>query len=225
MTIVNQSSVSLPPVKYTHVKLDDFTYEKFGQTLDGPAKTRLMKVARAKYADEIEQSHAIARAAQEELASVAHPLQATLDRIDSFSLDHPTALAPSAPVPWLETNRPKWADRDRDQTVFNTGDSHADKSSMSWRSQHLSVPLSGYYGKWHNDGRFAFADIRLDCRQGTSARETRIAFERHGWNGRGEPVDGVDFYSLTVSEAASMARALLLLVDLATGTTDEIAGA
>ncbi|WP_027497456.1 hypothetical protein [Rhodococcus sp. JG-3] len=231
MTIVNQTNQShLPPVKYTHVKLDDFMYEKFGRTVDGPAKMRLMRVARVKYTDEIEQSHAIARAAQEELATVVEPSPA-MSNLDAFQRDMNPQLVvkPSAPIPYLENRRPRWAERESDQSVLNVGDEIAAVNEMSWRSRPIVMPLTnGYYGRWQPNGSFKTASIMADVRQDTADAEPQIAFERHGFkvvNGKVEPVDGQNRYTLTLADAANFARGLLLLVDLATETADRTGGA
>ncbi|AMY53418.1 hypothetical protein [Rhodococcoides fascians] len=231
MTIVNQQSPAhLPPVKYTHAKLDDFMYEKFGRTVEGPAKTRLMKVARAKFADEIEQSHAIARAAQEELATVVEPSPAMCN-LDAFQRDMNPQLVvkPGAPIPYLENRRPRWSERESDQSVLNVGDEIAAVNEMSWRSRPIVMPLtSRFYGRWQSNGSFKAASIMADVRQDTGDAEPKIAFERHGFkvsNGKVETVDGQNRYTLTLADAANLARGLLLLVDLATETADGTGGA
>ncbi|OZD79269.1 hypothetical protein CH273_13580 [Rhodococcus sp. 05-339-2] len=231
MTIVNQQGPAhLPPVKYTHAKLDDFMYEKFGRTVEGPAKTRLMKVARAKFADEIERSHAIARAAQEELATAIEPSTA-MSNLDAFQRDMNPQLVvkPGAPIPYLENRRPRWSERESDQRVLNVGDEIAAVNEMSWRSRPIVMPLTNqFYGRWQPNGSFKTASIWADVRQDTGDPEPQIAFERHGFkvvNGKVDTVDGHDRYTLTLAEAANLARGLLLLVDLATETADGTGGA
>ncbi|MBY3989143.1 hypothetical protein HQO84_16740 [Rhodococcus fascians] len=224
MTIVNQQGSShLPPVKYTHTKLDDFMFEKFGRTVEGPAKSRLMKVARAKFADEIEQSHAIARAGQEELATVVEPSTA-MTNVVAFQRDMNPQLVVKAgePSPYLETRRPHWSDRSLDQRVLMPEDSVAAVEEMSWRSRPIVMPLTNqFYGLWQQNGSFKTASIMADVRQTTRDVEPRIAFERYGFkdvNGKVENITGVHQYTLTLAEAANLARGLLLLVDLATET-------
>jgi hypothetical protein len=231
MTIVNQQGSShLPPVKYTHAKLDDFMFDKFGRTVEGPAKSRLMKVARAKFADEIEQSHAIARAGQEELATVVEPSKAMIN-VAAFQRDMNPQLVVKAgePNPYLENRRPHWAHRDSDQGVLEIGDEIAAVQEMSWRSRPIVMPLtSQFYGLWQQNGSFKTASIMADVRQSTRDAEPRIAFERYGFkevNGKVESIAGIHRYTLTLAEAANLARGLLLLVDLATETADGTGGA
>lgn len=230
MTMISQPSAALRPIKFTYAKLDDFTYDKFGRTVEGPAKSRPMKVARAKYSDAIEQDHALARAAQDELAAGAPPT-ATDINIAAFKRDMAPRLhiPAGAPLACIEDGRPSWADRAQDQVVGNIGDKVTARTEMSWRSTPVSVPIvDQYFGSLGSDGSFESAKIMADVRQNVVDASPRIAFERHGFkqvDGKVQEINGVDRYTLSLEEAANLARGLLLLVDLATATTDEIAGA
>ncbi|WP_138999458.1 hypothetical protein [Rhodococcus zopfii] len=131
-----------------------------------------------------------------------------------------------APIPWLEENRPAWASRRCDQDRHAEDDDVSDAAVMSWRSEPVSIPLARYYGRWRDDGHFESARLMLDLRQNVTSRDPRIAFERHGYKlvkGETRVVDGEDHYEISVDEAVRLARALLLLADVARGTADTIA--
>lgn len=230
--VAQQNISQFPPLRYTHAKIDDFTYERFARTVEGPGKTRLLRVANAKaaYADRVDQDHALARAAQEELATTASPTTAERNILGfQQDMDPQLRVKPGEPNPYLEERRPRWAHRGSDQNVLEIGDKVAAIGEMSWRSRPIVMPLTNqFYGSWQKDGSFKTASIMADIRQGAAAAAPLIAFERHGFkevNGKVETLDGIHRYELTLPEAANLARGLLLLIDLATETPDEIGGA
>jgi hypothetical protein len=215
------------PHRYTYATLRAQAEKSFGRSPEGQALRRIMAVAESEHADYAAQQLAVLQALREELAIVDEgdfPGAAALDEFRAEMRPELT-IREGAPIPWLEHNRPAWAARHCDQDRHNPDDELSDIASMSWRSEPLSVPLSSYYGRWDDD-TFQSARIMLDVRQNVTQSEPRIAFERHGYKlvkGESEIVDGEDHYTITVDEAVRLARALLLLADVARGTTDTIA--
>lgn len=216
------------PHRYTYATLRAQAEKNYGRSPEGEALRRVMAVAKSEHADYAAQQLAVLHALRDELAVVDEGDFPGAAALDEFRAEmRPELTIPDgAPIPWLEHNRPAWAARRCDQDRHNPDDELSDSASMSWRSEPLSVPLSNYYGRWDDDGTFQSARIMLDVRQNVTQSEPMIAFERHGYKlVKGEPeiVDGENHYTITVDEAVRLARALLLLADVARGTTDTIA--
>ncbi|MDV8024007.1 hypothetical protein [Rhodococcus sp. IEGM 1330] len=215
--------------RFTYDDLRDLLFTLLGFVPNGSALKQLYKVANDAHIDLSTQTDAIHTAACELLGEVKPPTSAQRN-IAAFKKDMTPQLfiAANAPVDCLEgPDRPYWASKDGDQRVFDSGDRVADRTSMSWRSEAVSVPLfATYFGRWHDNGTFETARIMADVRQGVADASPRIGFERHGFkqvDGKAVRVSGEAHYSLSIDEAANLARALLLLVDLATGASDESA--
>lgn len=216
--------------RITYFDLRDLLYTLLGFTPEGDALKRLHKLANSAHESIAARNAALVVAAQEERASVP-PLRDAQRNIAAFKRDMAPQLhiPAGAPNPFLESNRPDWASRDQDQDVLMTGDKVAARSSMSWRSEAISIPIfENYFGEWCSNGTFESARIMADVRRVVGESAPRIAFEYHGFkqvDGKVVPISGMNRYELSIEEAANLARGLLLLIDLATGASDEIAGA
>ncbi|OZF00548.1 hypothetical protein CH299_13450 [Rhodococcus sp. 14-2686-1-2] len=215
-------------VRYTYDELRDHLYNLLGFMFEGAALKRLYKVANTRYDDIAAQNAALQDAAQAELVKRPATTSPARKNILAFQKDMDPLLEvkAGAPNPYLEENRPHWSSRASDQNVRNIGDKTASIHEMSWRSQPIVMPLTNtWYGAWRSDGSFKTATIMADIRQNVDETAPRIAFERQGFTERDGKVvnlDGKDYYTLTLDEAANLARGLLLLIDLATEGTNEI---
>ncbi|MBP2523607.1 hypothetical protein [Rhodococcus sp. PvP104] len=129
-----------------------------------------------------------------------------------------------APTASFDRDRPAWSDSDHDAIDCYDGDV-AQPSQSEWRSSPLTIPRSLQLAKLEEKTEtWQLAYIAMNVSQQPEQSAPRISFERHGWGRDGEPIRAEHQwkYSLTVEEAVWMARGLLLLADLAAGTSDNI---
>jgi hypothetical protein len=227
--IVNQpTDTSISPDRYSkYDQLDETLYDAFGRTLDrGPAKKRIFDVARAKYTSRAEQISAIVTAAEREFATLPtvtateRALMATRNKLDEERI-----IRAGEPIPYLEKDRPRWADRSEDQNRYNQAHKHTTTSSMQWRTEPVNIPLSAYNHVIDEVGNIHTPWIHLDARQFAVHGKPNIGFYRHETDKDGNllPIQPT-FYALELDEAAEFAKAILLLVDHVTGVDDMIAG-
>ncbi|ALU73229.1 hypothetical protein H351_15540 [Rhodococcus erythropolis R138] len=121
--------------------------------------------------------------------------------------------------PRFPDEREPWADPDRDFVTIKAKDCMV-----------MSVPLYTTLGR-HNGIQFTGTDDRIrpafvsvDLRRRLSEAEPHIAFEKYAKVGDGQIMERIkgSQVELEVSEAVRLAHDLLLLVDLALGTSDNV---
>ncbi|ANQ74335.1 hypothetical protein [Rhodococcus sp. 008] len=128
------------------------------------------------------------------------------------------------PNPWLADDAPRWSSPDHD-VLNNPGSDVCQPDHAEWRSTPLRMPHTTKYAVVDVDGNWTTATICANISQKVGDRYPRINFESHGFNAKGDPVGEdtpLNKYSLTLEDAGYLARALLLLIDLATGMTDDL---
>lgn len=123
------------------------------------------------------------------------------------------------PDPRFPAGREPWADPDRDFVAIKQKDCMV-----------MSVPLYTTLGR-HNGIRFTGTDDRIrpafvsaDLRRRLSEAQPHIVLEKYAKVGTGQIMEMIkgSQVELEVSEAVRLAHDLLLLVDLATGASDDI---
>lgn len=127
------------------------------------------------------------------------------------------------PNPWLE-DAPRWSDPDCD-VLNNPGSDVCQPDHAEWRSTPLRMPHTTKYAVLDVDGNWTTASIYANISQKVGDRYPHINFESHGFDANGDPVGDdkpLNKYSLTIEDAGYLARALLLLIDLALGTSDDL---
>nr|WP_218679827.1 hypothetical protein [Rhodococcus qingshengii] len=124
------------------------------------------------------------------------------------------------PNPWL-MGAPKWSNPDL-SVLNDRGSDVCQPDHAEWRSDPLRLPHTLKFAKCDEGGNWTTASIYANVTQAVHERDPRINFERHGWDKNGDEVEMVAKYTLTIQEASYLARALLLLVDLALDTSDDI---
>ncbi|MHA4852453.1 hypothetical protein L1080_023365 [Rhodococcus sp. MSC1_016] len=97
--------------------------------------------------------------------------------------------------------------------------------SSTYRSAHVTIPLRGYEAWFDHstdqDDRIHMATLTAQLQQRGNRSHPCIAFERNSGEDGDPKWRGVAKYELSIDEAVSLAHTLLLLVDVATGVTDE----
>ncbi|MCD2153440.1 hypothetical protein LQL77_06915 [Rhodococcus cerastii] len=123
------------------------------------------------------------------------------------------------PDPRFPSERESWADPDRDFVAIKQKDCMV-----------MSVPLYTTLGR-HNGIQFTGTDDRIrpafvaaDLRRRLSEAQPHIVLEKYAKVGTGQIMEMIkgSQVELEVSEAVRLAHDLLLLVDLATGASDDI---
>lgn len=173
-------------------------------SLSDLAYTRILKVAWSEFNTLTDQDVAIARAIEDEVASIDElsGAAAALRDLDTESRRQ-TYIKYDQSVPWLERGRPTWAHPDNDQITV-AGGSFSNRSS-AWRSGPVLTPASNYGSKaTANDGRIV-STFQMALHQRTAAKEPAVVVVAPDGNQ----------IQMTAEEAGIMARALLLHVDLA----------
>lgn len=127
------------------------------------------------------------------------------------------------PNPWLK-DAPRWSDPNLD-VLDEPGSDVCQPDHAEFRSTPLRMPYTTKYAVVDVDGNWTTATIYANISQKVGDRYPHINFESHGWNAKGDPVGDdtpLNKYSLTIEDAGHLARALLLLIDLALGTSDDL---
>ncbi|MCZ4546631.1 hypothetical protein [Rhodococcus qingshengii] len=124
------------------------------------------------------------------------------------------------PNPWL-MGAPKWSNPSL-SVLNDPGSDVCQPDHAEWRSDPLRLPHTLKFAKCDEGGNWTTASIYANVTQKVHERDPRINFERHGWDKNGDEVEMIAKYTLTIQEAGYLARALLLLIDLALGTSDDL---
>ncbi|WP_395704751.1 hypothetical protein [Rhodococcus ruber] len=110
---------------------------------------------------------------------------------------------------------PRWSTRtDADTNVW----------SSRHRSPAVSIPLSHYDAWWANDGEnLHMAELVVGLAQRGYSGDISIELERNAGHDGALKYQGVARYELRLDEAEQLAHTILLLLDVARGTTDTVA--
>ncbi|WP_152965814.1 hypothetical protein [Rhodococcus sp. 311R] len=128
------------------------------------------------------------------------------------------------PNPWLKDDAPRWSNPNHD-VLNEPGSDVCQPDHAEWRSAPLCMPHTTKYAVVDVNGNWTTATIYANISQKVGDRYPHINFESHGFNAKGDPIGEdtpLNKYSLTIEDAGNLARALLLLIDLALGTTDDL---
>jgi hypothetical protein len=124
--------------------------------------------------------------------------------------EHAVALTEAELMPTSEA--PPWADPE--STAYGTV-----PNSCMWRSRTYSVVLDSGVGHWNDYDKLIPARVEMYLYQNRRSSEPRIRIVRKEQN-----VDaGVATVRLSLDEAAELAHGILLAIDVARGTADEVA--
>lgn len=193
-------------VRDVEVALDDLLPET---SFTPPQLARIAAVARENHADRRTQTVAILDAAAQEVAGQKAPASPALKALDAFRAEFGPQVRyeSGAPRPWLERNRPHWSRPDYD----DAGDAVPD--AARWHSAPVVVPLTMHCGNYVG-GETNVARLSSSLIQSPKDRDPFVRLGAMVWRGDGTSVVHSG-HNLRLDEAAALARALLLLVDVA----------
>lgn len=206
------------PIKFRSVAaVEDQLLEMLPESEFTPAQlARIAAVAREKHADRRTQLVAILDTAAREAAG--HPPvenSPAVKALERFRSEYEPKLTvevlgvPGAPCPWLEEDRPRWSNPDRD---IHGG---VVPTESRWQSEPVSVPLTMHTGSVTKDDTIELARFSVCLLQYAGERDPYVALGYIGWRPDGTASAGRSTNNLRLDEAAALARALLLLVDAA----------
>lgn len=147
-----------------------------------------------------------------------------LKNCDDFNAEMlPWIFIPDADrSPWLQ-DAPAWSDSDHD-VLADPGKDVCQPDRAEWRSAPLRMPNTLKFAVCDENENWTTASIFANISQKVHERDPRINFERQGWDANGDRMTHKDIaltrYTLTIEDAGNLARALLLLIDLALGISD-----
>ncbi|TWS22280.1 hypothetical protein FK268_19940 [Tsukamurella sputi] len=206
------------PVKYRTVRDVELALEELlPESEFSPTQlSRIAAVARERHTDRRAQVVAILDAAAQE-AAAHRPVESSpaVKALDQFRSEYEPKLTvevlgvPGAPCPWLEEDRPRWSDPDRD---IHGG---VVPTESRWQSEPVSVPLTMHTGSVTKEDTIALARFSVCLLQYAGERDPYVALGYIGWRPDGTASAGRSSNNLRLDEAAALARALLLLVDAA----------
>ncbi|MBT2268808.1 hypothetical protein [Rhodococcus erythropolis] len=217
-----------PPRRYrTHNDLiDDLEsmFESFPATRT-PAFQSVLKVARGKHVSRQAQVIAISEAVAAS-ASTSHP---ALEQLAAFqkSVNAEQLIRDELPDWRFEESRPYWSNPEKDsQGYVEERKASVEKyQHCKWVSDSTYIPLlkSPYYGKRRDNGNFRHPDLALAIEQAVFSNEPLLAIELQSWTLEGdERTTSRQLVRLSMDDAVNLARAILLKVDVARGTSDDI---
>ncbi|AUN40926.1 hypothetical protein [Tsukamurella tyrosinosolvens] len=196
-------------VRDVEVALDDLLPET---SFTPPQLARIAAVARERHADRRTQTVAVLDAAAQEVAGQQMPESPALRALDAFRAEYAPQLVleAGAPCPQLERDRPHWADPAHDQPYNLVPD------SSQWRSAPAELPMTMHRGAESPSGSVERANMRAFLVGRPIEREPWVRLAYGNWREDGSPLNtGRAYHDLHLDEAAALARALLLLVDVA----------
>ncbi|TWS29014.1 hypothetical protein FK530_09320 [Tsukamurella conjunctivitidis] len=176
-----------------------------------PQLARIAAVAREKHADRRTQTVAILDVAAQEVAGQQAPESPGLRALDAFRAEFGPQVRyeSGAPLPWLERNRPHWSDPAEDYANASA------PTVTRWHSVPVTVPLTGHTSASTADGGLALAGFTARLAQCPIDREPHVVLAYTGWRPDGTSSAGRSSFDVRLEEAAALARALLLLIDVA----------